>query len=126
MFIPKGAKNIDAAKDFMRFIIQPAVLNAYLKESQGRWTPVMPSIVKNDPYWLDPADPHVPVATRQGLETPTIPAWQIYNPAYAQVVSEQVWPLAEAGVTQKGMTAEQAVDEAIKRIKVIFERYTIR
>ena len=126
VFIPKGAKNIDAAKDFMRFFIQPAVLNAYLKESQGRWTPVMPSIVKNDPYWLDPADPHVPVATRQGLETPTIPAWQIYNPAYAQVVSEQVWPLAEAGVTQKGMTAEQAVDEAIKRIKVIFERYTIR
>jgi multiple sugar transport system substrate-binding protein len=125
-FIPKGAKNIDGAKDFLRFFIQPAVLNAYLKESQGRWTPVMPSIIRNDPYWLDPNDPHVPVATRQGLELPTIPAWQVYNPAYAQVISEQVWPLAEAAVTQKNLTPEQAVEEAIKRIKTIFDRYEVR
>jgi multiple sugar transport system substrate-binding protein len=125
-FIPKGAKNINGAKNFLKFFIQPNVLNSYLKESMGRWTPVMPSIIRNDPYWLDPADPHVPVATRQGLELPTIPAWQVYNPAYAQVISEQVWPMAEAGVTQKNMTPEQAVDEATKRIKTIFERYVVK
>jgi multiple sugar transport system substrate-binding protein len=126
IFIPKGAKNIDAAKDFIRFMIQPAVLNAYLKESIGRWTPVMPSIIRDDPYWLDPSDPHIPVATRQGVDLPTMPAWQIYNPAYAQVLSEQIWPIAEAAVTQKGATPEQAVDEAMKRIKVIFQRYVIQ
>jgi multiple sugar transport system substrate-binding protein len=49
----------------------------------------------------------------------------VYNPAYAQVISEQVWPLAEARVTQKNLTPEQAVDEAIKRIKTIFERYVV-
>jgi hypothetical protein len=39
------------------------VLNTYPKESIGRWTPLMTSIIENDPYWLDPGDPHVPVAT---------------------------------------------------------------
>lgn len=124
-FIPKGAKNVDAAKDFLKFFIQPNLLNNYLKESGGRWTPLMPSNLKLDPYWLDASDPHVPVATRQGLLTPTMPSWQIYNPAYAQVISEEVWPQAEAAVTQNGMTPEQAVNEAIKRIKVIFQKYQI-
>lgn len=124
-FIPKGAKNVDGAKDFLKFMIQPKLLNDYLKQSGGRWTPLMPSNLKLDPFWTDPADPHVPVATRQGLVTPTIPSWQIYNPAYAQVISEEVWPQAEAMVTQKSMTPEKAVDESIKRIKVIFEKYRI-
>ena len=124
-FIPKGAKNVDGAKDFLKYMIQPKLLNDYLKLSVGRWTPLMPSNLKLDPYWTDPSDPHVPIATRQGLVTPTIPSWQIYNPAYANVISEEVWPQAEAMVTQKNMSPEQAVDEAIKRIKTIFEKYKI-
>jgi hypothetical protein len=32
--IPKGAKNIDGAKDFLKFLIQPTVLNEYLKTHQ--------------------------------------------------------------------------------------------
>lgn len=124
-FIPKGAKNVAGAKEFLKYMIQPKLLNDYLKLAGGRWTPLMPSNLKLDPFWTDPSDPHIPVATRQGLVTPTIPSWQIYNPAYAQVISEEVWPQAEAMVTQKNMTPEQAVDEAIKRIKVIFEKYKI-
>jgi multiple sugar transport system substrate-binding protein len=54
-----------------------------------------------------------------------MPAWQTYNPAYAQVISEQIWTQAEANVTQSGMKPEDAADEAIKRIKAIFERYEI-
>lgn len=56
---------------------------------------------------------------------PTIPSWQTYNPAYSQVVSEQIWSTAEAAVARKTMTPEHAVDEAIKRIQIIFERYKI-
>jgi multiple sugar transport system substrate-binding protein len=124
-FIPKDAKNIDAAKDFLRYLIRPEVLSSYLKEARGRFTPVMPSMVKADPWWTDPSDPHRPVATRQGLVTPTMPTWQTYNPAYAQVISEQIWTQAEANVTQNGMTPEDAVEEAIKRIKAIFQRFDI-
>jgi multiple sugar transport system substrate-binding protein len=124
-FIPAAAKNIAGAKDLLKYLIQPTLLSDYLKLSGGRWTPLMASNLKHDPFWTDPNDPHVPVATKQGLVTPTMPSWQSYNPAYAQVISEEIWPQAEAMVTQKNMTPEQAVDEAIKRIKTVFEKYRI-
>jgi hypothetical protein len=47
------------------------------------------------------------------------------NPAYAQVLSEQVWSQAEANITQKGMSAEQAVEEAAGRMKAIFGKFQI-
>jgi multiple sugar transport system substrate-binding protein len=55
--IPKGAKNIPVAKDFLKYLIQPPVLNNLLKTGLGRNLPAMPAIVKNDPWWLDPKDP---------------------------------------------------------------------
>ncbi len=124
-FIPKGAKNIDAAKDFLKYFIQPDNLNTYLKQARGRWVPVMPENVKNDPYWMDPADPHRPVAVRQALVTPTASWFQIRNPAYADVNAKQIWAAAEANITQKGWTAEKAADDALDQIKTIFEKYTI-
>ena len=123
--IPKGAKNIDAAKRLLRDFIQPDNLNNYLKETRARYLPVMMSIIKNDPYWTDPKDPHRPVAVETGLVKPTIPYWMNLNPAYAAVMSEQVWIQAEANITQKNMTPEQASDDAAKRLKQIFERYNI-
>jgi multiple sugar transport system substrate-binding protein len=125
LFIPKGTKNIDGAKVFIRYFIQPANLNTYLKQARGRWLPVMPSALVNDPYWLDPADPHRPVAAKYGLQLPTLAPWQTFNPAYAQVTSEQIWTQAEASITQKGMTVEQATEAAIARIKTIFQKYEI-
>lgn len=99
--IPKGAKNIDGAKALLKSLIQPATMNAYLKETRGRYLPVMPSLLKSDPYWLDPSDPHRPVAARSGLFMPTIPWWQTYSPAYAAVLSEQIWtrpkPISPSG-----------------------------
>ena len=123
--IPKGAKNIDGAKELLRSFIQPSNLNSYLKETRGRFLPVMPSIIKSDPYWQDPKDPHRPVAVDTGLIKPTLPWWWNYNPAYSAVMSEQVWMQAEANITQKNMTPEQAMEEAAGRIKTIFERFQI-
>ena len=121
--IPKGAKNVDGAKALVRDFIQPANLNAYLKETRARYLPVMASIVKNDPYWTDPKDPHRTVAVDMGLTKPTVPWWMSYNPAYSAVLSEQIWPQAAANITQQNMTPEQATEEAAKRIKQLFEQY---
>ena len=121
--IPKGSKNVDGAKALLRDFIQPANLNAYLKETRARYLPVMASIVKNDPYWTDPKDPHRPVAVDMALTKPTVPWWMAYNPAYAAVMSEQVWSQAAANITQHNMTPEQATEEAAKRIKLLFEQY---
>src|SRR5437899_11320119 len=46
--IPKGAKNVDVAKDFLKFLIQPKVNNERLKAGLGRFLPPMPSMGKSD------------------------------------------------------------------------------
>jgi hypothetical protein len=39
-----GKKNVEVAKDFLRYLIQPQVNNEYLKTGLGRFVPCMPSI----------------------------------------------------------------------------------
>src|SRR6185437_11836199 len=51
-FIAKTAKNVPVAKDFLKYAIQPEVINTYLKTGLGRWLPPMPEVVKKDPFWL--------------------------------------------------------------------------
>ena len=36
-FVPKGAKNVEVAKDFLKYLIQPKVVNEYLKAGLGRF-----------------------------------------------------------------------------------------
>jgi multiple sugar transport system substrate-binding protein len=123
-FIPKGAKNADAAKDFVRYLVQPSNLNNYLKQARGRWLPVMPSIVHNDPYWLDPKDPHRKPAVQQGVLGPTATWFYVYNPAYAQVDAEHVFQVAASDIIN-GMAPDKATDKAFGRIEQIFAGYPI-
>jgi multiple sugar transport system substrate-binding protein len=124
-FIPKGAKNVDGAKEFLKYLIMPDNLDHYLSQARGRWAPVMASIVKNDPYWTDPKDPHRPVSMLQQTEGPTMPWFMAYNPAYADVNAEQIWGKAEANVMTGGMAVEKAVDQAFEQIKADFAKYQI-
>lgn len=121
--IPKGAKNVEVAKDFLKFMIQPEVLNAYLKAGLGRNIPCMPSIAKNDPWWL--ADPHRANYTKQGLLGPTVPNFWVFNPAYASVENTHVWPTAWADVINGALTPQAAVEKAFKRVEEIFAKYQI-
>ncbi|HEV7996185.1 MAG TPA: ABC transporter substrate-binding protein [Stellaceae bacterium] len=124
-FIPKGAKNVEVAKDFMKYVIQPKVVNAYLKEGLGRWLPAMPSLVKSDPFWLDPKDPHRPVYVKEGVLDETVVAYPVFNPGYAVVNAEQIWGLAEADIVRNGMSPKDAADKALKRIDTILGKYPI-
>jgi multiple sugar transport system substrate-binding protein len=121
--IPKGAKNVEVAKDFLRYLIQPKVLNELLKTGLGRNLPAMPAIVKDDPWWF--ADPHRAAYTRQGLLGPTVPTFWTSNPAYAQVQNEHVWQTAWADIIQSGMTPQTAAEKAFKRVEEIFAKYPI-
>ncbi|MDQ2801834.1 MAG: ABC transporter substrate-binding protein, partial [Pseudomonadota bacterium] len=125
-FIPKGAKNAEAARDFLKYLIQPTVLESYLENARGRWVPVMPSMVKdNAAFWRDPKDPHRPVIIHQEEDQPTMPWYMSFNPGYAEVNAAQVWGKAESNVMQGGMTPEQAVDGAFKQIQAIFAKYPV-
>ncbi len=121
--IPKGAKNVDVAKDFLKYFIQPKVNNERLKIGLGRNVPVMPSIVKNDPWWF--ADPHRKAYTEQAVFGPTAPAYWAFNPAYAEVQNTHVWSTAWADIMRAGMTPEAAADKAYKQIEAIFAKYPI-
>jgi multiple sugar transport system substrate-binding protein len=123
--IPQGAKNVAVAKDFLKYWIQPKVVDELLKVGLGRNLPVMPSIAKTDPFWLDPKDPHVVAHVRQGLLGPTVPAFWVFNPAYAEVGFTQIWGKAEADVTHGGMTPQAALDKAFRQIEAIFAKYPI-
>jgi len=124
-FIPKGAKNVEVAKDFLKYVIQPKAVNEYLKAGLGRFLPPMPDLVKNDPFWLDPADPHRPPYTREGLLEPTVAYHPVFNPGYAEANAQQIWGAAEADVIREGMTPEQAADKALKRLGQILAKYPI-
>src|SRR5580698_5324139 len=124
-FIPKGAANIDVAKDFMRFFMQPKVMNENLQGGLGRWVPVIPSIVREDPWWTDPKnDPHRLAYVTEAVLSPTLPAYNGFNPAWGQVNAEQLWGQAHADVIKNGMTPAAAVDKAFRRIETIFAKFT--
>jgi multiple sugar transport system substrate-binding protein len=122
-FIPKGAKNVEVAKDFMRYFIQPEVMNVNLKSGLGRWVPTIPQIVKDDPFWLDDSkDPHRKPYVTEGVLQPTMAAYYGFNPAWGLVSSEQIWGRAHADVIKDGMKPADAVDKAFKRAEAIFAK----
>jgi multiple sugar transport system substrate-binding protein len=123
--IPKEAKNVAMAKEFIRYAVQPKVLNEYLKDGLGRWMIPMPETAKSDPFWLK-EDPHRTAYTEQVLLGPTLPIHEVFNPAIAQINSEHLFSVAEFDVIKEGMTPEAATDKAFKRVEEIFAKYPIQ
>jgi multiple sugar transport system substrate-binding protein len=124
-FIPKGARNVETAKDFMRYFMQPQVMNENLKNGLGRWVPVISQIVKDDPWWTDTSeDPHRSPYVHEAVLGPTFPAFNGFNPAWGQVNAEQLWGVAHADVIKGGMTPAAAVDKAFRRAEAIFAKFT--
>lgn len=121
--VPKGAKNVDVAKDFLKYFIQPQVNNEWLKVGLGRNIPMMPATAKNDPWWF--ADPHRKAYTEQGVLGPTLPAYWAFNPAYAEVQNTHVWSAAWADIMRNGMAPDAAAERAFTQIEAIFAKYPI-
>jgi ABC-type glycerol-3-phosphate transport system substrate-binding protein len=123
LVIPRGAKNIPVATEFMKHAIEPKVLNQYLKAGLGRWVNPMPAIAKSDPFWF--ADPHRKAYTNLTLFGPTIPVYEARNPGMAPVGAENVMMRAVINVMKNGMTPQAAIDQAFKRAETIFAKYPI-
>jgi hypothetical protein len=63
--------------------------------------------------------------TQQALIGPTLPIYEAYNPAIAEVNAEHVFSIAEFDVMNNGMAPEQAIDKAFKWAEAIFAKYQI-
>jgi multiple sugar transport system substrate-binding protein len=113
----KNAKNVEGAKDFLRYLLSEGRLGAYLEASLGRGLPAMPALLET-PFWQDSKDPHRTTAVSQ-LGQPVAPSYPNLNPKYGEVDEEAVWEKAVHRIVADGLTPEQAADEAIARIKQI-------
>jgi multiple sugar transport system substrate-binding protein len=118
----QDGRNVATAKEFVRFLVAEGWLMHYLDFAGERLLPPISKLL-DQPFWLDPSDPHRMAAVMQVSSRPLAHGY-----AYAEISGnwrhqlvngEFVWGNAVHRVAADGLTPEQAVDEAIVRIKQI-------
>ncbi|WP_413162785.1 ABC transporter substrate-binding protein [Capilliphycus salinus ALCB114379] len=112
----------EMAKEFLKYFVQPEVINEYLKTSGGRNLPVHKPLW-DDPFWSNPSDPHLSKAVEILTESQTIPYSSVVNPAYSLVYQSNIWGQALDKILVEGQPPEKVTDEAIAEIKTIFESW---
>ena len=116
-----GGRNPALAEDFVRFLVGEGWLVHWLTFGGDRRMPPMRKLL-DQPFWLDPTDPHRMRAAVQLLSRSHLVAdmgirdheWQS-----SRIFKENVWGNAVSRVAADGVSPAQAVDEAIARIKEI-------
>jgi multiple sugar transport system substrate-binding protein len=116
----KAGGHIPLVKEFVRFLVEDGWLMHYLNFSGERLLPSIPKLL-DQPFWLDPSDRHHMTSAIQFLTRPRTYLYSVVSgdPRHLLVNRENVWPNAVHRVAAEGISPEQAVDEAIARIKQI-------
>jgi multiple sugar transport system substrate-binding protein len=116
----KDGANVATAKEFVRFLVSEGWLAHYLNFSGERMLPSMSKLLEQ-PFWLDVSDPHRMASVMQVASRPLAHdyAQASGNWRHNLVHQENVWGKAIHRVVTEGITPDQAVDEAIARIKQI-------
>jgi multiple sugar transport system substrate-binding protein len=108
------------ASDFVRFLAQEAWLAHWLDFAGDRWMPPMRKLV-DQPFWLDPSDRHRMRAAIQIMTEPQLLNEDVRDNEWRSglIFEENVWGNAVHRVVTENISPEEAVDEAIARIKQI-------
>jgi multiple sugar transport system substrate-binding protein len=116
----KDGGHIATAKEFVRFLAEGGWLAHWLTFSGDQMMPPMRKLLEQ-PFWLDPTDPHRMRAAIQLMTQPHLIDLEVRDKAWRSgpIWGENVWGNAVHRVVADGVTPEQAVDEAIARIKQI-------
>jgi multiple sugar transport system substrate-binding protein len=117
----KDGRNPALAGDFVSFLVEEGWLAHWLTFAGDRLLPPMRKLI-DQPFWLDASDPHRMRSAIQTLTRPQQAAdagvrdneWRS-----GQIWQENVWGNAVHRVVTEDVSPEQAVDEAIARIKQI-------
>ena len=110
--VMKRGSNIPTAKEFVRFLVGEGWLMHYLNFSSERLLPPI-SALSDQPFWLDPSDSHRMAAAMQVVSRPLAHDYAVYAEEW------RIWARAIHHVAAEGVSPEQAVDEAIARVKEI-------
>jgi multiple sugar transport system substrate-binding protein len=117
----KAGQNPALAGDFVRFLAEGGWLAHWLTFAGDRWLPPMRKLVEQ-PFWLDPSDPHRMHAAIQILTRPHQYSGEGVRDNELRsdrIGEEEIWGNAVHRVAADGISPEQAIDEAIARIKQI-------
>jgi multiple sugar transport system substrate-binding protein len=116
----KDGQHSANAEAFVRFLVGEGWLAHYLDFAGERMLPPMQKLL-DQPFWLDPSDPHRMAAVMQiashSMEYDLTRA--LGDPRHDRIWQEWTWANAVHRVAADGISPEQAVDEAIGRIKQI-------
>jgi multiple sugar transport system substrate-binding protein len=109
------------AGDFARFLAEEGWLAHWLTFAGDRFLPPMRRLV-DQPFWLDPSDPHRMRSAMQMLTRTHLYknlGVRDNEVRSGRIGEEEIWGKAVQRVVTEGISPEQAVDEAIARIKQI-------
>ncbi len=111
----KDAKNKEAAKKFVSFMLEPENLTPYVEGSLGRWFPVMKE-AQQSPFWN--ADKHRKAVHDQFMDG-TVNFEFTKNWKFTILNNENVWAKAMNEVINQGVSVDKAVDNMVARIKEV-------
>jgi multiple sugar transport system substrate-binding protein len=116
----KTGGHVPLVEEFVHFLVENGWLAHYLDWSHDRFMPAMPKLL-DAPFWLDPSDPHRMTAAIQFMTRPRAQLLAVASRDWRFVLPERehVWAKAVHRIVTEGISPEQAVDEAIARIKQI-------
>ena len=116
------SKNQKLAKEFLKYVVQTKVMKNYLTKAGGRNSPVMEPVWQDD-FWTNPNDPHISYATKTLTKGEIRYFYISQNPAYSRVLDQNVWGKAINRVIVDKISPEQATEEAIEEIKLIYKKW---
>jgi multiple sugar transport system substrate-binding protein len=116
----KAGGDVETAKEFVRFLVAEGWLMHYLDFSGERMLPSIPALL-DQPFWLDPSDRHHMAAAMQAESRPLAHDYTAASGdlGHNQIYNDRVWAKAIHRIATEGISPEQAVDEAIVRVKQI-------
>jgi multiple sugar transport system substrate-binding protein len=116
----RAGGNPALASDFVHFLAEEGWLAHWLTFAGDEIVPPMRKLVEQ-PFWLDTSDPHRMRSAIQILNRPHLMNMDVRDNEWrsAPIFEENVWGNAVHRVVADGISPEQAVDEAIARIKQI-------
>jgi len=126
LYIDRGAKNADAAKEVIRHLLEPSVWSKLAQLGGGLVLPAYESQWKNDFFKSDPnfAPLETQVRDKNGYD-------QVYYPAdpngpVDNVVAQNVLLDMMAQILQKNVKPADAVKDAHNRMVQIFEQFGVK
>jgi multiple sugar transport system substrate-binding protein len=118
----KEGGNVATARELVRFLVADGWLMHYLNLSGEKMLPSIPALL-DQPFWLDPSDRHHMAVVMQAGSRPMAHDYGFTSGdlGHDQIFQERVWAKAIHRIVTERVSPEQAVDEAIARIKQILK-----